>query len=107
MQSSTVWLSYDLGATGDYEGLYAWLDNLGAKECGSSVAFVRDFEHEGDLVEALREEICTHVEIGKRARVYVVSKRPNNRVFGKYVIGRRKSSPWEGYGDSLESDEDS
>ena len=107
MESSTVWLSYDLGATGDYEGLYAWLDNLGAKECGSSVAFVRAFEHEGDLVEALREGIRSHVEIGKRARVYMISKRANGSVFGKYVIGRRKGSPWEGYGDSLESDEDS
>jgi hypothetical protein len=24
---STIWLSYDLGGSGDYEGMYSWLDN--------------------------------------------------------------------------------
>lgn len=33
-----IWLSFDLGVSGDYEGMYAWLDDKRAKECGSSVA---------------------------------------------------------------------
>ena len=33
-----IWLSFDLGVSGDYEGTYAWLDDKSARECGSSVA---------------------------------------------------------------------
>ena len=36
MKTSTIWISYDLGVRGDYEGLYAWLDSHGAKECGDT-----------------------------------------------------------------------
>lgn len=35
-----IWISYDLGVKGDYEGLYAWLDDHKAIECGDSVAFI-------------------------------------------------------------------
>lgn len=106
MESSVVWLSYDLGATGDYEGMYAWLDNLGAKECGSSVAYIKRYEHDGDLIDALREGIAEHVQLGKRARVYAIARRNDGRTVGKYVIGRRKASPWEGFGDADETQED-
>lgn len=49
---SAIWLSYDLGVNGDYEGMYAWLDNHGAKECGGSVAYLQ-FTHDGDLPASL------------------------------------------------------
>ena len=45
---SFVWMSYDLGVSGDYEGLYAWLDDHNAKECGNSVAWVFSFSYDGD-----------------------------------------------------------
>lgn len=38
MMKKTIWLSYDFGVKGDYESLYAWLDNHGAKECGNNSA---------------------------------------------------------------------
>ena len=53
----TIWLSYDLGVSGDYEGIYAWLENHDAKECGSSVAFLKSYEFEGDLLESLKADI--------------------------------------------------
>jgi hypothetical protein len=34
--NSAVWISYDLGVQADYEGMYAWLDEHQAKECGDS-----------------------------------------------------------------------
>lgn len=37
MVTKTIWISYDLGVGGDYEGLYAWLDNNEATECGDSL----------------------------------------------------------------------
>ena len=63
---STIWISYDLGVSGDYEGMYEWLDDHSATECGSSVAFVKQYEHDGDdLMQALRRDIQGSIEIDK------------------------------------------
>ena len=63
---SAVWLSYDRSDNGDYEGMYSWLDNLGAKECGSSVAFLK-YSYEGDLKESLKSDIGDAVALDKRS----------------------------------------
>ena len=91
-----VWLSFDLGIRGDYEGLYAWLDNHGAKECGDTVAtFMFEYESdlEGELVEALKQE----VEITRKSRFYLVWN-DQGRMKGHFVIGKRMASPWQGHG---------
>ena len=102
---SVVWMSYDLGVNGDYDGIYAWLDNHGAKECGSSVAFF-DYEHEGDLLPALKRDIQAAVDLDKKARVYVI-RRQDGYIKGRYLIGNRKGAPWEGYGDVADAEDDS
>ena len=49
--NKAIWLSYDLGVSGDYEGIYAWLAKHGAKECGDSLAFLNyEYEHDNPLV---------------------------------------------------------
>ena len=68
---SIVWMSYDLGVTGDYESLYAWLDDHNAKECGNSVAYF-SFSYDGDLLESLKAEIEDAVALNKRARIYII-----------------------------------
>ena len=65
---------YDLGVNGDYEGMYAWLDNQGAKECGSSVAYFQ-FTHEGALPAALKSEIEGAVALNSRSRIYAIYKK--------------------------------
>src|SRR5262245_8598298 len=70
MSSSTIWISYDLGVRGDYEGLYAWLDQHKAKECGDSVALL-SYRYSGVLVEALKADLGESVETNKRTRMYV------------------------------------
>ncbi len=97
---STIWLSYDLGVNGDYEGLYSWLDTHGAKECGSSVAFLK-YAHEGDLAAAVKEDMQAAVSLDRRSRVYLIHNRK-----GRYLFGRRKSAPWEGFGDNGDDEED-
>ena len=97
---STIWLSYDLGDNGDYEGLYSCLDGHGAKECGTSVAFLK-YPHEGDLATALKADIEAAVSLDKRSRVYLIHERK-----GKYLFGRRKGAPWEGFGDNGDDEED-
>ena len=101
---TTVWISYDLGVSGDYEALYSWLDSLGAKECGDSVAYLK-YKHSGELMKSLEKEITDVVTLNKRSRIYVV-RREEGQIKGRFLVGRRKSAPWEGYGDIEDNSED-
>lgn len=91
-----IWVSYDIGVRGDYEGLYAWLDSKGAIECGDSLAF---FKYEADdIINSLRKEIEEAVEITKRMRIYVIYREDDtNKIKGKFIFGTRKAAPWTGY----------
>ncbi len=106
---STIWLSYDLGVRGDYEGMYSWLENHGAKECGSSVAFLKNYGFEGDLLDCLKADISEAVTLDRCSRIYVIfHDRNNGRPRGLHVVGRRQAPPWTGFGDDPEEgfDED-
>lgn len=92
-----VWLSFDLGVSGDYEGMYAWLDEKGAKECGDSVASFMFPGDNGDLVASLKSELENEVKLNKRSRIYVVYNH-GGKYKGKFVVGGRKNPPWDGYG---------
>lgn len=94
----TVWLSYDLGVKGDYEGLYAWLDDHEATECGDSIAYFKfKVKNQESLLDELKYDLSEHVNFSKRDRVYVIWK-INDSIKGKFIFGKRKASPWEGYG---------
>ena len=106
----SFWISYDLGVSGDYEGMYAWLDDHGAIECGSSVAFVKQYHYDDDddkedLMQALESDIQDVVEIDKRTRIYVI-RRVSGREKGSFLFGRRKGAPWDGYGQQGETYDD-
>ena len=104
---STIWISYDLGVSGDYEGIYAWLDDHDALECGSSVAFVKHYDHGNeDLMDALKTDIQGAVNLDKRSRIYVIRRTETGRQKGGYLLGRRKGSPWDGYGHQMETLDD-
>lgn len=100
----TIWLSYDLGVRGDYEGLYSWLDDQGAKECGDSVAYLT-FSHDGSLIESLEEALRSAVSMNKRTRIYAVYQ-VDGKTKGRFLFGGRKRAPWEGYGAHEEQGED-
>lgn len=97
IKESTVWLSFDLGVRGDYENLYGWLDSHAAKECGDSVAVFR-YAWKEDLARELEAELSKAVKFDKRTRVYLIyrdRKMEKNR--GKFIVGGRRASAWEGY----------
>lgn len=101
-----IWLSYDLGIGGDYPGLYKWLDNHNAIECGNSVAFFR-YEIENNelahLTEMLSEELRKAINLRAGDRLYIIHKESaasGQIIKGTFICGRRKSNPWEGYGDN-------
>lgn len=110
--ASNIWISYDLGASGDYEGMYAWLDDQGAIECGSSVAFIKGYDHGRErLTTALRRDIEAAVSLSKRSRIYVIRAIKDDKdrplVRGRFVVGGRKGAPpWDGYGQQGDTDDD-
>ena len=103
-----IWLSYDLGVKGDYEGLYAWLDDLEAKECGDSLAFFNyEIDDDRNLIEKIKEDIENNIALTKRDRIYIIFRSAEKKLKGKFIFGKRKSAPWTGYGTkSTEIDED-
>jgi len=105
MSNKLIWLSYDLGFKGDYENLYYWLDSHKAKECGNSVATL-SYEYKNNLIEELSKDLTDNISLAKNDRIYVIFRDEEDKLKGKFIIGRRKPSPWAGYAQTLEEDED-
>ena len=92
---SPIWIAYDLGLDGDYENLFHWFDVHEAKECGPNLAFLL-LEHDGDLQQALVEDLRKAVEIRPKDRIYAILDVKGKRI-GKFLLGGRKQPPWAGY----------
>lgn len=102
----TIWISYDLGVRGDYEGIYTWLDEHEAEECGDSLALLK-YEFSGDLIEDLKKDIKDSVELTKKTRIYVIWRdAKTKKMKGRFIFGTRKSPPWTGYATGEEGLED-
>ena len=102
----TIWLSYDLGVKGDYSSLYSWLDNHNAVECGDSLATLKyEVSDEEALPNILKNDLESNVTFGKLDRVYLVWKNKQGVNKGRFIIGKRKASPWQGYGASEVEDD--
>jgi hypothetical protein len=98
---TSVWLSFDLGVRGDFEGMYQFLDSHGAKDCGNNVGTFH-FNYKNDLIAELTESIQASVTFDKRSRVYVIFQE-DGKYMGRFIIGRRKSPPWAGFSVSTEN----
>ena len=95
---SGVWISFDLGLRGDYEGMYTWLDRHGAQECGDNFAHIREFEHRGELIAELKKDIEDSVDINRKTRIYTIFLPPDgDGPKGMFILGGRKAAPWSGY----------
>jgi len=101
MKKAYLWLSYDLGLKGDYQGLYTWLDNNKAKECGDSVAFIQDYTYAEDLTKEIKADLEKNVEFKNTDRIYIIREINPGFFQGIFIKGGRKNeSPWNGYGSS-------
>jgi hypothetical protein len=101
----TVWMSFDLGVEGDYEGLYEWLAVHEARECGDSLAHF-PYPFRKDLVRELTADLKRKVKLGRRNRVYLIFADGKGSVRGKFIVGGRRCPHWEGYGGSADQRED-
>src|SRR5207249_1367514 len=92
-----IWISYDLGVRGDYEGMYGWLDEHEAKECGDSLAVIT-YEVKRDLLKELKTELTEALELNKRTRIYVIHLDPTTKKLkGTFLFGRRRAARWTGF----------
>jgi hypothetical protein len=91
----SVWVAFDIALGGDYDGLFEWLDEYDAKECGDNLAFLQ-FDCFGDVIQALKKSLEEAVDFKDRDRVYVITKKPDGGYRGKFIIGRRRRAPWLG-----------
>jgi len=95
-EQSRYWLSYDLGLRGNYDVLYAWLDEKSAVECGDSIA---TFQSSLSTAQ-IRDELAAVLGEPTKARIYIITRDRG----GKFLFGKRKSAPWAGYfQDAVES----
>jgi hypothetical protein len=101
-QKKSFWLDYDLGLRGNYTGLFNFLDNYNAIECGSGLAYFVYENPRGltdeDLLEELKKEIEAAVTPASSDRIYIIW-RTETQVKGRFLFGNRKAAPWTGYGD--------
>jgi hypothetical protein len=87
------WVSFDLGLMGDYSHFYKWLDELNAEECGSGTAAIVSTMSLDEMIAEIREALREK----PRARAYLLSKLPDGRFGGKFVVGGRRKAPWSGF----------
>ena len=81
MANQRVWLTFDLGVRGDYDGLYQWLDEHKAVECGNGVA-----TFEFDFGSPKLPSIAS-----------IMPMLDNLSPAGVFLFGSRKQSPWDGF----------
>jgi len=112
MKKIAIWLTYDLGVGGDFQGLYSWLDDKDAIECGNNNAyftfsFSDTINSDTQLLEILKKDLEGKVSFKAGNRIYIVRKSLDaskaGKSIGSFVIGKRKASPWEGYGTKTEN----
>ena len=98
LEKTYVWLTFDLGVQGDYDGLYAWLDKNKAKECGATMAFFQ-FEYSSDPQRELQAELAAAMTTTAKTRIYAIHDNPKKpgKPIGHFIFGGRKASPWAGF----------
>lgn len=101
----TVWMSYDLGIEGDYEGLFAWLASHNARECGEALAHF-PYPFRQNLLRELAADLKRKVKLGRRSRVYLIYKDELGLLRGKFVVGSRRRPPWAGYATDDQTEDD-
>ncbi|MBV9946261.1 MAG: hypothetical protein JOZ69_05385 [Myxococcales bacterium] len=103
-KKAKVWLSYDLGVTGDYDTLYAWLDEREAKECGDNLA-VFDYEYVSDLLRELTADLEGSIMLAGRGRMYAIYGDEKGG-HGKFIFGKRRPPPWAGHSAELDDSDE-
>jgi hypothetical protein len=103
-KKKSFWLSYDFGLRGNYTGLFTFLDNHDAIDCGNGLAyFLYDNPsnlNSENLVDKIKLELSDLVAPSPSDRVYMIwrdEESTTSKVKGKFIFGNRKAAAWNGY----------
>ena len=91
-----IWMSFDLGVKGDYEGLYHWLDQHKARECSGTLSFFF-CDAKTDVATELKKSLKEAVEIDSKARIYIIFLGKDKKMKGRFLFGNRKAASWAGF----------
>lgn len=101
-----------MGVGGDFQGMYSWLDDNEATECGSNNTFFNysypdNIQTDNEFVEFLKNELESKINFKPGNRIYIIrksiDKNKNGKTIGSFIIGKRKANPWEGFGTKVEN----
>jgi hypothetical protein len=104
VKKKSIWLSYDFGLRGNYSGLFTFLDNNEAIDCGNGFAYFKydnkDLLKSEELINKLKEELNEIISPAPNDRIYVIWRDDDSasiNVKGKFLFGSRKTPAWNGY----------
>ncbi|WP_138481994.1 hypothetical protein [Dyadobacter bucti] len=100
-----IFISYDFGMKGDYEGLFKWLDENNAEERGYGIGIIKEYSYDNKSIktdnefwEFVRDELKNKVKLGSNDRIYMIwNSLESNKTKAAFLFGRSKQSPWAGY----------
>lgn len=100
MNEKALWLSHDLQSHGDMDGLYQFLDTYNALECGEKLAYLK-YKYKDNFLSEFKDDISKSVDLGIVERIYIIYWDDDTKqINGKFLIGRRKKKPWNGFSPS-------
>jgi hypothetical protein len=103
MNEVSIWMTYDLGVGGDFSGLYSWLDDHDAIECGNNIAYFKykvptTLTADKEIANLLKRDL-SNIKFTPTNRIYIVRRSiEKGTVVGTFIIGKRKANPWTGFG---------
>jgi len=109
-------LNYDLNFNGDYDGLYKWLDNHNAKNCGQNFCefFYSTMSSENgslpvkivaqNTLKQLEDDLTKSVSLKRGDRIFLIGIMPDGTSFGGFLTGDYGPKPWAGYGEKKQAD---
>jgi len=101
--ANRYWLCFDVGLTSSFEHLYSWLDDHHSRECCENVA---TFLHDKAFDSVAKEIVQTlQKDNGRGTRLYLIGKVAKDRTGGRFIVGKRKASPWQGFGSEISPEE--
>ena len=109
MKTISIWMTYDLGVGGDYQGMYSWLDDHEADECGNNAAFVKfqhpeNLETDEEFTESLAKDLNQKIKLVPSNRIYIVwASFDKGDIMGRFIYGKRKANPWKGFGSKADN----
>jgi len=109
MKTKAIFITFDFGIKGDYEGLYKWLDEHEAQERGYGIAFIKAYQCKDQIktdigfVKEIRESISKLTTLGKSDRIYMIwNSFEASKMKAAFLFGKSKQAPWTGFAQNNE-----